>query len=131
MSSDLSTYLGNKIVRWLCGQAMPSAPSSIYTALFHGNPKSGGTEVTTDVNSSGRIAMPVTAPASGTTNTVSSDSDVDYGNSENDVTIDWVAIFDAGSSGNLLSAKAIATQTVATGEPVKFLAGNLTFTIGS
>lgn len=131
MSSDLSTYTGNKIVRWLCGQAMPTAPATIYTALYHGDPKGAGTEVTADVNSGGRIAMPVTAPASGLINTVSSDSDVDYGNSESDVVIDFVAIFDASTSGHLLSSKAIASQTVATGEPVKFLAGNLTFTIGS
>ena len=32
MASDLSKYLGNKVARWLAGQAMPTAPTALYVA---------------------------------------------------------------------------------------------------
>lgn len=134
MASDLSKYFGNKLCRYLAGSAMPTAPTTIYTALFNGDPKASGTEVTTTVLAAGRLAMPVTAPASNATdNVLTSTADVDYGDSDGATSISHVAIFDAASGGNLLASKAVpgGTLTVASGTGVKFLAGDLTFTLGS
>lgn len=132
MASDLSTYLGNKIVRWLGGNDMPTAPSALYAALFNGDPKAGGTEVTNDIaGSAGRPTIALTAPSSGTDNEMSNDSDVDFGNSEGAVTVTHVAIYDAATSGNLLATKSLGSNSVEAGQEVKFAAGDLTFTIGS
>jgi hypothetical protein len=62
MASDLSTYFGNKIVRWLGGNAMPTAPANLYLALYNGDPKSGGTEVTTTIRVAGRITATFSVP---------------------------------------------------------------------
>lgn len=132
MSSDLSTYLGNKIARWLGGVAMPTAPTDIWIALFDGNPKSGGTEVTTDVRAAGRVAAVWTVPASGVVNVLTSSTDTDFGTSDGPTDITHVAAFDAASSGNLLASKPLgAPQSVILGTPVKFNTADLTFTIGS
>lgn len=132
MPSDFTPYFGNKIVRWLGGNAMPSAPAGLFTALFNGNPKDGGVEVTEDVNSGGRLEATFTVPASGTTNSMASDTDVDYGNSESAVDITHIGIFDADTAGNLLASKALAApQSVIIGTPVAFAAGDITFTVGS
>jgi hypothetical protein len=133
MASDLTTYLGNKIVRWLAGTDMPTAPAGIFVAIYDGDPKGAGTEITTSIRGAGRLAMPVTAPASGTVNTLSSNADVDYGTSGADVSASHVAIFDDASAGNMLSSKALSGGpfSILTGEPVKFLAGELEFIIGS
>jgi hypothetical protein len=133
MASDLTTYLGNKLIRWMGGNAMPSAPASLWVALYDGNPKSGGTDVTADVNAGGRVQVSFTVPASGSTNTMASSGDVDFGLSDNDVTISHFAVFDASSAGNMLAADALAGGTVdiLTGAPVSFTAGNINVTVGS
>jgi hypothetical protein len=131
MASDLSTYLGNKIVRWLAAQAMPSAPAALYLALYNGDPKAGGTDVTTTIATGGRIAAAFTAPASGTTNTMASTADADFGAAAGGATVTHVAVFDAASGGNMLASKSVGSNVVSAGQDVKFSAGNLVFTIGS
>jgi hypothetical protein len=133
MSSDLSTYLGNKIVRWLAGNAMPSAPATLYLALFNGNPKTIGSEVTTTIRVAGRLAATWTVPASGLNNELTTSLDIDFGNAANDATLSYVALYDAASSGNLLASKALpgGPFSILAGSDVKFPAGNITFTVGS
>lgn len=130
MASDLSTYLGNKVVRWIGGQAMPTAPASVALALFNGNPKAGGVEVTEDVRVAGRLNVSWTVPASGTDNELTNDAEADFGNSASDVTITHAALYDGS---NLLASKALPGQPfeVTTGSQVKFNVGSITFTVGS
>lgn len=131
MASDYSTYLGNKVIRWLAGQTMPSAPASIWCALFNGDPKAGGTDVTATIRAAGRVQIAVTAPASGTTNTMSNDSDVDFGDADGAATVTHMAVYDASSSGNFLGSKSVGSNSITAGELVKFLTGDITFTVGS
>lgn len=131
MASDMSTYLGNKVLRWLVGNAMPTAPASCEVALFDGDPKGAGTEVTTDVISAGRPTITFEAISAGTDNSVQNSADVDFGESENEVSFSHVAIFDPDD--NLLFSKALPGgpfSAVAVGTPIKFPAGGLIFTIG-
>lgn len=130
--SDLSSYLGNKIVRWLGGNAMPTAPATLYCALFDGNPKSGGTEVTTVVRAAGRLAIPWTVPAAGTGMVLVNSGDVDFGGSDGDTDITHVAVYDDPAAGNLLASKALSSpKVVLTGAPVSIAAGDLSITAGS
>lgn len=134
MASDMSTYLGNALCRWLAGNAMPSAPATCYVALFSGNPKTTGTEVTTAIRAAGRVAIAFDAIVVGTDNQVTNASDADFGTSAGNVAVlDYAAVYDAPTAGNLLFSKVMpgAPFAVATGSPVKFIAGALTFTIGS
>jgi hypothetical protein len=135
MASDMSTYLGNKLCRWLAGNAMPAAPAACYAALFNGNPKAAGIEVTDTINAAGRVAIAFDAIADdGVDNEVTNSADVDFGDAAGDVAnLDYVGIFDDQAAGNLLFAKALpgGPYAVSAGSPVKFLAGDLTFTIGA
>jgi hypothetical protein len=134
MASDMSTYLGNALCRWLAGNAMPSAPATCYVALFNGNPKTTGIEVTTTVHATGRVAIAFDAIVVGTDNNLTNASDADFGTSAGNVAVlDCAAVFDAATGGNLLFSKVMpgAPYAVTAGSPVKFAAGNLTFTIGS
>lgn len=132
MSSDISAYLGNKILRWLNGNDMPSAPSAVYLGLFSGNPKSGGTEVTTTIRSGGRLAITLESLASGTGVTISNSADVDFGNSEGAATLSYVGVFDAASGGNLLWSRALpgGPFSITTSMPVKFSTGGIVFNCG-
>lgn len=132
MSSDLSLYLGNKIARWLGGEVMPTAPTDIWIALFDGDPKAAGTEVTTDVRAAGRVAATWDVPISGTGNVLTTDDVVDFGDSDGGADITHVAAYDASTSGNLLASKALSSPvTVILATPVSFDTGDITFTIGS
>ena len=132
MASDLSTYLGNKIARWIAGNAMPTEPADVFVALFDGNPKVSGTEVTTTVDGTGRKAVSWAALISGTGNVLESDADVDFGLADGACDVDYVGIFDASTSGDLLASKVLpAPIAVVIGTPVKLLAGDISFEIGS
>jgi len=134
MASDLSAYFGNKICRWLNGNAMPTAPTALYIALFNGNPKTSGSEVGSQINSgSPRQLVTFAAIASGAAHLLTSNIAVDWGNSENGSAFSHVALFDADSGGNLLASKAASggTVTVLVNSSVKFQSGGITFNIGS
>ena len=134
MASDLSPYLGNKICRWLIGNAMPSAPSGLYMAIFNGNPKTSGVEVGGDINSgSPRQVVTFAALASGLLHLLTSNVAVDWGLSEGAVSFSHIAIFDASSSGNLLFSKIVngAPISVLAGSSVKFNSGQVTINVGA
>lgn len=134
MASDISKHLGNLICLWLAGTDMPSAPAAVYVGLFNGDPKSTGTEVTTTINASGRVAVPWDSIAADDADVlIVNDTDIDFGDAAGDATVTHAALFDAASSGNMLASKAITggSTAIVSGSPVKFLSGDLTFTVGS
>lgn len=107
MASDMSVYLGNKVCRWLAGNAMPAAPAACYVALFNGNPKASGAEVTATIRAAGRVAIAFDAIADdGVDNEITNSADVDFGEAAGDVAnLDYVGIFDAVSGATCCSAR--------------------------
>lgn len=130
--SDMTTYLGNKVLRWLAGNAMPTAPANVYLALFDGDPKGAGTEITEDVNSAGRMEISFEAIALGIDNSVSNDTAIDFGNSESAVDLSHVAVYDAQVAGSPLWAKELTGGpfAVTVGLPISFPIGAITFNCG-
>lgn len=130
--SDLSAYLGNKILDWLKGTTFPSAPADIYVALFDGDPKGAGTEVTLTIDASGRKVISLEALSGGTDTSVATDADVDFGLADAGADLSHVGIFDASTSGNLLWAKALpgGPYVITTSMPVKFNAAAIVFNAG-
>ena len=134
MASDLSAFFGNKIVRWLNGIAMPTAPTDLYIALFNGNPKTSGVEVGGTINSgSPRQIVTFADVASGAAHLLTSDIAVDFGNAEAAATFSYIALMDDDTGGNLLASKATAggAVDVIINSLVKFGSGGITFNVGS
>jgi hypothetical protein len=133
MASDLSKYLGNKIARWLGGSAMPAAPAALYVAIFNGDPKASGAEVSSTINAGGRQTCTWTVPASNDTdNQLINSAACNYGASAGDTDATHVAMFDAQVGGKRIASKALpAPVSIVAGTPVSFEAGDLIFTIGS
>lgn len=134
MASDLSAYFGNKITRWLNGNAMPTAPTGLYIALFNGNPKTSGVEVGGTINAAApRQVVTFADVALGAAHLLVSNVAVDFGNAEAATTFSYVALFDASAAGNLLAAKATAGGPVSVllNSLVKFQSGGITFNVGS
>ena len=134
MASALSTYLGNSLLRWIGGNAMPTAPAACYLALFDGDPKASGTEVTTTIDAAGRQAITWSVPSAGVTNTMSNSAVVDFGNAAGAVAnLSHMAIMDASTGGNILASAALngGPYSVASGTPVNFPSSNISLQVGS
>jgi hypothetical protein len=134
MASDLSAYLGNSILRWLSGDAaMPSSPAGLYIGLFNGNPKTTGTEISTTISATGRVAVTFATLAAGVSHLLTSDINADFGAAAAAATLSHLALFDAQVAGNLLASREIVggSQSILSGASVKFLAGGITFNIGA
>lgn len=136
MASDLSAYFGNKIVRYLQGNALPTPPTQLYIAIFNGNPKTSGTEIGATVNS-GTPRQPVSfaTVASGAAHLLTSNVAVDFGNAEGAASLTHVALFDNATpgSGNLYASKQVpgGNASILIGSSVKFQSGGITFNVGA
>lgn len=131
MTSNLTPYFGNRIVRWLGGIAMPTAPTSLKIGIFNGNPKTTGIEVTDDIRGAGRVTAAMTVPALGVDNELTNSAEVDFGDSDNDVTFSHAALYD--QDGNFYAGKELpgGPFSITSGSAVSFNIGNLTFAVGS
>lgn len=127
MASELSDYLSNEILDWFKGTDMPTAPTTIYLALFDGDPGpagSGGTEETTTIRPAGRVAI---STGSITSREIANSSIVDFGTAAGAADITHAAVFDASSSGNMLCYSPLtASRSVGIGDSVTVPIGDVT-----
>jgi hypothetical protein len=119
--SDMSVYAGNALLNWIKGTAMPTAPATIYCALFNGDPDAGGTEVTGTINLT-RQGVTWSAIAA---RTIQNSAEVNFGFANAGGTVSYVVLYDAASAGNQISKKAISAVTIASAEKVAVAAGGL------
>lgn len=120
--SDMSGYLGDKLLNWIKGSAFGAAPTNVYAALYNGDPDSGGTEVTGTVNLT-RQAITWGAVSA---RAVSNSADIVYGTANSSATVTYVVLFDAISTGNQISKKSISSASITNGEKVSIVTGSLT-----
>ena len=120
--SDMSAYLGDKLLNWLKGTAFGTAPTTVYTALWNGDPDAGGTEVTGTIGLT-RQGVTWSAVAARAMN---NSAEVNFGTASGAGTVTYVSLEDASSAGNRLSKKSISSTAIASGEKVAIAAGALT-----
>jgi hypothetical protein len=120
--SDMSAYLGDKLLNWMLGSAFGSAPANVYAALYNGDPDGGGTELTGTIN----LTRQIVDWGSVSSRAVANDAEVNFGTANNTGTATYVALFDASSSGNQLSKKSISSASITSGEKVAIAIGALT-----
>jgi hypothetical protein len=127
--SGNSTYLGNAVLNWVRGTAMPTAPTTVYVALFNGDPTdagTGGTEVTTTIRVAGRVAATFGAASA---KSMSNSGTVSFGNAAGGATVTHFGVFDAASSGNMLGSNSLSSGggAISAGAAVSFAIGALTW----
>jgi 4-hydroxy-L-threonine phosphate dehydrogenase PdxA len=122
-----SSYLDNQLINHVLGSGTYTKPSSLYVALFVGDPAGSGTEVSTSGTAYSRQSAAFTVASNAASNTANlewSAATSSWG------TITHVAIYDAATSGNQLVTAALAnSKTVNTGDIIRVNAGNLTVTL--
>ncbi len=120
--SDTAAYVGDKLLGWIKGTTMGTAPATIYASLWNGDPDSGGAEVTQTINLTRQAITFGTVSARSCTTT----GDLSFGTANSGGTVTYVAIYDSSTAGNEICKKSITSTAIANGNVVKILAGNLT-----
>lgn len=120
----------NDMLDWLTGIADPAATATRYITTYNGDPQGAGSEnISTLTGSANRINM-TTAMAAASGGSAASDTDIVFTSSASaGATVDYVAVFDAQTAGNLLASTAVTSRTVLTGDSLSILSGDLTFAI--
>jgi hypothetical protein len=122
-----TSYTDNKLIDHLLGSATYTKPSTLYVALFVGNPASGGTEISTSGSAYARVVSTFTISTGTATNTAA----IEWATATSAWgTIDWVAIYDASTSGNQLVTAALSSaKTIASGDVLRIPISSLSVTL--
>lgn len=129
MAGSLSNYAENAIVNHLLRNTALTSPTTVYAALFTAvSDGEAGTVTEVSGNNYSRVSAAFSAPSNGAT---SNSADLTFPTpSGNWGTIVGVGIYDASTTGNLLAYDGAITQkTVNSGDTVKILSGQLTFSL--
>lgn len=128
--ADFTAFSINEMLDWLTGVASPAATGTRYLTTFNGDPQGAGTEnINTITGSANRITITADmAAASG--GAATNDADITItASAVGAATVDYVAIYDAITAGNLLASTAVTSKSVGIGDSLSVLTGNLDFAI--
>jgi len=120
----------NMMLDWLTGKTTPTAVATRYITTFNGDPQGAGSEnISTITGSSNRINM-TTAMAAASSSSAVSNADITFTSSASaGATVNYVAVYTAITGGTLYASAAVTSKTLTTGDSLKILSGNLTFSI--
>ena len=120
----ITNYTANKVLNVLRNTAF-GAISAVYVGFLNGDPTragSGGTEITTNIRTAGRLEVAFDAPVSGV---MINTQKIDFGASAQTTVIRAIGIYDAASGGNLLFYRNIPQLSVSAGQNVIIKKGTL------
>jgi hypothetical protein len=122
-----TSYTDSALLGHLLGSTTYTKPSTLYVALFVGDPLSGGTEISTTGSAYSRKSATFTVSSNVATNTTTlqwSAATSAWG------TITHCAIYDAATSGNQLVTAALASsKTINIGDVLQISSGQLSVTL--
>lgn len=122
-----TSYMINKLLDHSMGKASYTMPT-VYVALYSGDPLVAGTEKVIGTGSYARKTVTwASATFSSPTGTIANSADVDFTTATTAWgTVDYVAIFDASTAGNMLASGPLeVSRSVQINDPVKFPTGEL------
>lgn len=130
MGVFINTTVVDPFLDWLTGQTNMAAAATRYITTFDGNPQSGGSENISTITGSANRQDMTTAMAAASGGAIASDTDITFTtNAAAGATVDYVAVYDAITGGNLMASAQVTTKVVSIGDGLKILAGALTFSV--
>lgn len=128
--ADFVASSRNEMLDWLTGEANPPAVATRYITIFDGDPQGAGSEVINTVTGSANRQDMTTAMAAASGGSAASDTDITFTNSAvGAADVDYVAVYDAQTGGNLMASTQVTSKAVGVGDSLKILSGQLTFAI--
>ena len=126
--AEISDYLEKKILDYVLRNTADWAPAAVYLALHTADPTdaASGAEV-----SGGSYARQATAfDAAHATTGLTQNTDIETFTSMPAATVTHIGIWDAATSGNLLSHTPVtSSKTVGSGDTISIAAGAITITL--
>jgi hypothetical protein len=122
-----TSYTDNALLGHLLGSTTYSKPSTLYVALFVGDPLSGGTEISTSGSAYSRLTATFNVSGGVATNA----ANIEWPTATSAWgTITHVAIYDASTSGNqLVTAQLSSAKTIGSGDVLRIPTGQLSVTL--
>lgn len=128
--ADFVAASRNEMLDWLTGEANPPAVATRYITIFDGDPQGAGSEVINTITGSANRQNMTTAMAAASGGSAASDTDITFTNSAvGAADVDYVAVYDAQTGGNLMASTQVTSKAVGIGDSLKILSGQLTFAI--
>ena len=128
--ADFTAFSSNEMIDWLTGVASPVATGTRYLTTFNGDPQGAGTEnISTLTGSANRIAITANMAAAAAAAASNTGIITITASAVGAATVDFVAIYDAITGGNLLASTAVTSKSVGIGDSLSILTGNLDITI--
>lgn len=129
--AEFTNTVINEMLDWLVGNADPSPVAATrYITVFNGDPSGAGSEVINTITGSANRQNLTTAMANATGGSIASDTLITFTtNAVGGATVNYIAIYDAQTGGNLLAYTPVTSKTVAAGDGLSILSGNLTITM--
>jgi hypothetical protein len=122
-----TSYTDNALLGHLLGSTTYTKPSTLYVALFIGDPASGGTEISTSGSAYARQSAAFTIASAVATNSAA----IEWATATSAWgSITWVAIYDAVTGGNqLVTAQLASAKTIGSGDVLRIPTGQLSVTL--
>lgn len=122
--TDISNYIGDALLNWLqnSGTILATKPTTVYAALWNGDPDGAGSEVTQTIN----LTRQAISWAAVSSHSMASNADINFGTANNSGTVTYVSIHDSSTAGNLMCRHNISSVSISNAQVVKILSGNLT-----
>lgn len=121
---SFTPYLENKLLGHVLTNTAYTSPTTVYVALYAGDPLNGGTETTGTGYARQSASFSVTASAGTNTNNVEYSAGSDWG------IVNYAAIHDAISGGNMLISTGLQTsRDIVTGDIIRFSIGDIDVTL--
>ena len=128
--ADFTASPRNEMLDWLTGIDDPAATATRYITIFNGDPQGAGSEVINTVTGSPNRQDMTTAMAAAAAGSAASDTDITFTtNAAGAATVNYVAVYDAITAGNLLASASVTSKSITPGDSLKINSGNLTFSI--
>jgi hypothetical protein len=128
--SEFTASTINTMLDWLTGKTTPAAVATRYITVFDGDPQGAGTEVINTITGSANRQDMTTAMAASAAGIAASNADIVFtASAVGAATVSYVAVYSAITGGTLLASTAVSPKAVDTGDGLRILAGDLTFTI--
>lgn len=101
-----------------------------YIAPFNGDPQGAGTDQMTNLTGAATRPSLTAAVPSTATATATSNADITFTTSSSgSATVNYIAIMDAATGGNVLASASVTSKSITAGDSLKILSGNLTISI--
>ena len=126
--AEMSDYLEKKVLDYVLRNTADWAPSAVYLALHTADPVDAGSGAEVSGGSYARQACAFDAAHATGGNTANTDAET-FANMPA-CTVEYIGIWDAASSGNLLFHTAVTTsKAVLAGDTISVAAGAVTITL--